>query len=87
MTTPKKPSSLEAAFPNITLWVKECGVAEIGYDPNTNTFIRAIGEGGMVWSGESQYTTLDLALQDLDAGLGQIFVERVPGAERPSGKG
>ncbi len=86
MTTPKKPSSLEAVFPNITLWVKECGIAEIGYDPNTQTFIRAIDEGGMVWSGESQDTTLDDAFQDLEAGLGQILVERVLGAEPPARK-
>jgi len=81
MTTPKKPSSFEAAFPNITLWVKECGIAEIGYDPNTESFVRAIDEGGMVWSGESQHTTLDDAFQDLEAGLGQILVERVLGVE------
>ena len=28
-------SSFEAAFPNITRWVKEFGTVEIGYDPQT----------------------------------------------------
>ena len=51
MTKPKK-SSFEAVFPNITLWVNDCGTVEVGYDPSTDTFIRAIDEGGMVWSGE-----------------------------------
>jgi hypothetical protein len=51
MTKPVK-SSFESEFPNITIWVKECGTVEIGYDPNTDSFIRAMDEGGMVWSGE-----------------------------------
>ncbi len=74
-------SSFEAAYPNITLWVKDCGIAEIGYDFNTDSFIRAIDEGGMVWSGKGRYETLDAAFQDLEAGLGQILVERVLGVE------
>ncbi len=43
--------SFEAAYPNITIWVKECGTLEIGFDPNTDSFIQAIEVGGMVWSG------------------------------------
>ena len=31
-------SSFEAAFPNITRWVKESGTVEIGYDPQTGQF-------------------------------------------------
>jgi hypothetical protein len=74
-------SSFEAAHPNITLWVTDCGTVEIGYDPNTDTFIRVIDEGGLVWSGKSRYENLDAAFQDLEAGLGQILVERVLGVE------
>jgi hypothetical protein len=66
--------SIEAAFPNITLWVQECGIVEIGYDPNTDSFIRAIDEGGMVWSGKSHYENLDDALEELEAGLCQVLV-------------
>src|SRR5208337_1502212 len=72
-------SSFEAAYPNIATWVKECGTLEIGFDSNTDSFIRAIDEGGMVWSGKSRYENLDAAFQDLEAGLGQILVERVLG--------
>ena len=39
----------------------------------------------MVWSGKSRYQTLDDALQDLEAGLGQILVGKALGAE-PSAK-
>jgi hypothetical protein len=71
----------QEVFPNITLWVQECGTVEIGYDPNTESFVRAIDEGGMVLSGKSRYETLDDALHDLEKGLGQILVERALGVE------
>ena len=73
-------STFEAVCPNITRWVKERGTVEIGYDFNTDSFIRAIDEGGMVWSGKSRYENLDAVFQDLEAGLGQILVERVLGS-------
>ena len=53
MTKPMK-SSFEGKYPNITLWVKDCGTVEIGYGPNSDSFIRAIDEGGVPWSGKSQ---------------------------------
>ena len=68
MTERIKPS-FEATFPNITRWIKDFGTVEIGYDPNTDSFIRAIDEGGMVWSGESHYEYLDDAFQDLETGI------------------
>ena len=75
MTKPIK-SPFDASFPNITLWVNDSGMVEIGYDPNTDSFVRAIDEGGMVWSGKSRYQTLDDALKKLDAGLGPVLEER-----------
>ena len=82
-----KPAKLlfDVSFPNITLWVQGCGTVEIGCDSSTDSFIRALDEGGMVWSGKSRYQTLDDALKDLEARLGQILVERALGAE-PSAK-
>ena len=62
-------SALEPVFPNITRWVKDFGIVEIGYDPNTDSFIRAIDEGGGVWTGKPRYETLDDALMDLEAGI------------------
>jgi hypothetical protein len=49
-------------------------MVEIGYDSNTDSFVRAIDEGGMLWSGKSRYKSLDDALQDLEAGLGRVLV-------------
>ena len=84
MTSRSRPT-FEGAFPNIALWVNDCGMVEIGHDPNTDSFIRVIDEGGMVWSGARHYENLDDALQDLEGALGQILVGRVLGAE-PSAK-
>jgi hypothetical protein len=80
MTKPTKPS-FEARCPNISLWVTECGTVEIGYDPNTDSFVRAIDEGGMVWSGKRRYKNLDAAIHDLEMGLGQILVNLTLGVQ------
>jgi hypothetical protein len=79
-------SSFEKSCPNIALWVKECGIVELGYDANTDSFIRAIDEGGMVWSGKSCYENLDAGFQELETGLGQILVERALGVEPSASK-
>jgi len=73
--------SIETTFPNITLWVQECGTVEIGYDFNKESFIRVLDEGGIVWSGKIRYEKLDDALKELEAGLGQIFVAKTIGVE------
>jgi hypothetical protein len=41
MTSRSRPT-FEGALPNITLWVNDCDVVEIGFDPNTDGFVRAI---------------------------------------------
>jgi hypothetical protein len=73
-------SSFEAAFPNITGWVKGFGTVEIGYDPGTDSFIRALDEGGMVWSGRSRYETVDDAFQDLEKGIRATLSTHKPSA-------
>ena len=85
MTKPMK-SSFEVPFPNITLWVQECGTVEIGYDFNKESFMRVLDEGGLVWSGKSHYENLDDALKDLEAELGQIFVAKVIGTQLAAGR-
>jgi len=62
-------------YPNITYWTESCGWIEIGYDYNTDTFIRALDEGGMVWGSESEYKSIDDALNDLETALGKIIEE------------
>ncbi|MGC8638688.1 MAG: hypothetical protein ACP5XB_02285 [Isosphaeraceae bacterium] len=73
---PKPLKSLfDVSYPNITLWVQGYGTVEFGYDPQTGSFIRAMDEGGMVWSGNRSYKTLDDALQDLEKGLGKALLD------------
>ena len=61
--------NLETIYPTIARWVQEYGWIEIGQDDMSQSFVRALDEGGMVWEGQEDYATLDAALQDLEAGL------------------
>lgn len=64
--------SLEDSYPHISRWVYEHeGIIEIGYyeDSPSNSFVRAIDSGGMLWEGQDSYADLDEALADLDAGV------------------
>jgi hypothetical protein len=84
MTKPMKPS-FQAMFPNITRWVKDFGTVELGYDPNTDSFMRAMDEGGMVWKGESHYEYLDDAFLDLEKGIRATLSVQAP-RHKPSAK-
>lgn len=65
-----KPSiSFEAQYPGIADWINRGGLIEIGPDNYTNSFIRAIDEGGTVWDSSEDYSTLDDALKALDEGI------------------
>lgn len=61
-------------YPNIARWVAD-GWVEIGYDYNTESFVRAFDEGGEVFTGKRKYTSLDEALADLEEGIKQWFGE------------
>ena len=61
---------------------KGFGTVEIGYDPQTGSFIRAIDKGGMAWSGESHYKSLDNAFEHLENGI-----KATTGTRKRSAKG
>ncbi|MBC7912312.1 MAG: hypothetical protein H7Y30_17525 [Pyrinomonadaceae bacterium] len=63
--------SFETNYPNIAHWVKSDGWVQIGRDDDSDSFIQALDEGGLVWEGHKSYKTLDQALQALERGLGQ----------------
>jgi hypothetical protein len=65
---PPLPGSLAAEYPNLAAWVQD-GWVEIGYTDYTQSFVRALDEGGMVWEGAPSYPSLDAALAALDAGI------------------
>ena len=61
--------SFASTYPTIARWVQEYGWIEIGQDDMSQSFVRALDEGGIVWEGQEDYATLDAALQDLENGL------------------
>ena len=61
--------SINVTYPTITRWVMEYGWIEIGQDHMSQSFVRALDEGGLVWEGQEDYATLDDALRDLEVGL------------------
>ncbi len=51
------------------------GWIEIGQDDDSQSFVRALNMGGMVWEGKSKYKSVDAALDDLEAALEKIIEE------------
>lgn len=52
-----------------------CGWIEIGQDDDSQSFIRTLDMGGMVWEGKPKYKTVDAALDDLEAAHEKIIEE------------
>jgi hypothetical protein len=78
MKAKRKPTtSFEEAYPNIAHFIDAIGYITIGHDDDSffTSFIRALDPGGMVWEGKETYKTLDVAFQDLEAGLGKWMRE------------
>ena len=63
--------SLESQYPHIALWVNGHSWIEIGSDEFSTSFVRALDEGGLVWEGDDEYTSLDDALRALDAAIAE----------------
>jgi hypothetical protein len=42
--------NLEATYPTIARWVQEYGWIELGQDDMSQSFVRALDDGGMVWA-------------------------------------
>jgi hypothetical protein len=49
------------------------GWIEIGQDDDSQSFVRALDMGGMVWEGKPKYKSVDAALDDLEAVLEKII--------------
>lgn len=58
-----------ASYPHLWRWVTEFGTVEIGPSPHTDSFIRVLDQGGLIWKGRRRYRTLDTALSDAEAGV------------------
>ena len=68
-------TKFSSIYPNIAAWTASYGWIEIGQDNYSQSFVRALDMGGMVWEGKSKYKTVDAALDDLEATLEKIIEE------------
>ncbi len=74
-SAPAQPAAFARDHPSIAAWVSWYGRVELGYDPNTDTSARVLGEGGLIWSGGRPTETVDDWLQAMEAGLAE-FMDR-----------
>jgi hypothetical protein len=70
---PVSEASFEGRYPSLAAWIAQDGWIELGYEPNTNTYARALDEGGMIWSGGRRTETIDEWLASLEAGVGEFL--------------
>ncbi len=59
----------------ITRWITEQGWIEIGQDENSESLVRAIDPGGLVWESSEKHTSIDDALLALEKYLEKWFEE------------
>jgi hypothetical protein len=70
-----KGSPFEESYPCVTKWIKKYGWIELGQDEYSSSLVRVLDGGGLIWEGKERYTSLDEALQALEAGLKQWMEE------------
>jgi hypothetical protein len=58
-------------YPNIAYWVTTQGWIEIGQDEYSNSLVRALDEGGLVWESSDEHESVDEALQALEIELAE----------------
>ncbi len=69
MSKSKMSSTFVDLYPNVAEWVESWGWIEMGYDDFNQSFVRALDIGGMIWEGEHNYESVELAMRDLEAGI------------------
>jgi hypothetical protein len=75
MPNKKKPEfDIEAAYPDVASWVRNCGWIEIGDMDWQGFVVRALNEGGMIYEKEG-CRTLAEAMAALEKGIGKFFDE------------
>jgi hypothetical protein len=62
-------TNFSSTYPNIAARTESYGWIEIGQDDDSQSFVRALDMGGMVWEGKSKYKTVDAALDDLETAI------------------
>ena len=62
-SNPDKDDLFASRYPNLGGWIKGGGWLEIGYTDFTQSFVRVLDTGGMIWEGKASYKSIDAALQ------------------------
>lgn len=62
--------SFEENYPLISAWVKHFGWIEIGYNDFSQSFVRVLDIGGMIWEGDESYESMDAMFSALEAAIG-----------------
>ena len=67
-------ATFDEQYPNIAWWVQD-GWIEMGQDEYSDSFIRVLDAGGLVWESEEAYETVAEALAEADAAIGRLTDE------------
>lgn len=62
--------------PSIARWLVAHGTIEFGYCPNTQSAVRVLDEGGLVWQGRRSYRSFTAALADCAANVSRLLREQ-----------
>jgi hypothetical protein len=68
------PETFDQRYPNLAAWTRD-GWFEIGYNDFSDSFIRVIDLGGLVWESEEAYKTVDAALAAAEAAVVRWYDE------------
>jgi hypothetical protein len=68
-------NSFEADYPAIAEWVDSFGWLELGNDGQSDSLIRALDEGGLIWESKKKHKTLDEALRACEQALAEWIEE------------
>ena len=72
---PEKPTGFENMYPYIACWVISYGRIEIGADHYSQSLVKALDEGVIVWESKGDDSTLDETLSALESFLAQRMKE------------
>jgi hypothetical protein len=59
----------EQAYPRIAQWIATQGWIEMGEDENSDSLVRCLDEGGLVWESSGEQNSIDATLRALEEEL------------------
>ena len=68
-------TTFDDQYPNIAWWVTTDGRIEIGQDEYSDSLIRVLDQGGLVWESNEEYETIAEALAEAEAAIGHWAIE------------